>query len=274
VVSLSVSVLLLFIVAGAASFEATNLQPFAPAGVRGILEAAALLFFAYTGYARVATLGEEVHEPRRTIPQAIVIALGTSFVLYVGVSLVAVGAIGAEAMGRSASPLQEAASAFPFRGASAVVGVGAVTAMLGVLLSQVFGISRMVFAMARRGDLPGVLGHVHPRHAVPDHAVLLAGTVIVIVAMLGTLKWVVAASTFTILIYYMIANVAALRMPADQKLYPDAVAAVGFAFCAVLALSLQPLTISAGGGLLVLLFVARAAVRRLLKLQGPRHGLS
>jgi APA family basic amino acid/polyamine antiporter len=257
VVAVSVSVLVLFVAAGIPAFDPGRLRPFAPTGVGGVLEAAALLFFAYTGYARVATLGEEVHEPRQTIPRAIVIALGTSFVLYVGVSLVAVGAIGADAMGRSASPLQAAAATFPFGGMSTIVGVGAVTAMLGVLLSQVFGISRMIFAMARRNDLPAPLGRVHPVWAVPDRAVVFAGLVIVAVAALGTLRWVVAASTFTILVYYVITDVAALRMPAEQRLYPRAIAALGFAFCVLLASSLETVTIVSGATLLASGFLVR-----------------
>lgn len=262
VVGISVSVLVVFIVAGLPAFRPSNLSPFAPAGIRGVLEAAALLFFAYTGYARVATLGEEVHEPRRTIPRAIVIALAISFVLYVAVSLIAVGAIGAEAMGRGSSPLQAAAAAFPTKGIDKVVGVGAMTAMLGVLLSQVFAISRMVFAMARRRDLPRALEHIHPAYAVPERAVLLAGAVIVVVALVGTLTWVVAAATFTILIYYTITNLAALRMPIEKKLYPNWIPVLGLAFCVVLAASQRPVTMASGLALLAAGFGLRMALHR------------
>lgn len=257
VVSVSILVLVLFVVAGIPAFESSNLTPFAPSGIRGVLEAAALLFFAYTGYARVATLGEEVHDPGRTIPRAIVIALGTSLVLYIAVSVIAVGAVGAEAMGESASPLQAAAAAFPMKGMAQVVGVGAMTALLGVLLSQVFGISRMVFAMARKRDLPRGLEHIHPAHAVPDRAVPLAGAVIVVVALAGTLKWVVAAATFTILVYYAITNLAALRMPAEKRQYPSWVSVVGLAFCILLAASQRPITIASGLALLAIGFGLR-----------------
>jgi basic amino acid/polyamine antiporter, APA family len=265
VVGVSVSVLVLFVAAGMPAFEASNLRPFAPAGIRGVLEAAALLFFAYTGYARVATLGEEVHDPRKTIPRAIVIALATSLVLYVAVSVIAVGAIGADAMGKSASPLQAAATTFPMKGMPQIVGVGAMTAMLGVLLSQVFGISRMVFAMARKGDLPRGLEHIHAGHAVPDRAVLLAGVVIVVVALVGTLQWVVAAATFTILVYYMITNLAALRMPADKKLYPTWIAVLGLASCVILAASQRPITIASGVVLLAIGFGVRVALHKSMR---------
>jgi APA family basic amino acid/polyamine antiporter len=207
----------------------------------------------------VATLGEEVHEPQKTIPRAIVIALSTSIVLYVAVSVIAVGAVGADAMAATASPLQAAAAAFPVKGMAQVVGVGAMTAMLGVLLSQVFGISRMVFAMARRRDLPRGLEHVHSSHAVPDRAVLVAGAVIVGVALLGSLTWVVAAATFNILVYYTITNLAALRMPAGKKLYRDWIAVLGLVFCLVLAASQRPITIASGLALLAVGFGLRMA---------------
>jgi APA family basic amino acid/polyamine antiporter len=136
------------------------------------------------------------------------------------------------------------------------------TAMLGVLLSQVFGISRMVFAMARRHDLPRGLEHVHARYAVPDRAVLPAGAVIVAVALVGTLTWVVAAATFTILVYYTITNLAALRMPIEKKLYPNWVPALGLAFCLILAGSQRRITIVSGLVLLAAGFGLRMTLHR------------
>jgi APA family basic amino acid/polyamine antiporter len=165
-------------------------------------------------------------------------------------------------MGKSASPLQAAAAAFPLKGMPQIVGIGAMTAMLGVLLSQVFGISRMVFAMARKRDLPRALAHIHPAHAVPDRAVLLAGAIIVAVALVGTLQWVVAAATFTILVYYAITNLAALRMPALLRLYPAWIAVLGLAFCIVLAASQRPITIASGLALLAIGFGLRLALHR------------
>jgi APA family basic amino acid/polyamine antiporter len=261
VVVVSVSVLALFVGTGLPAVQASNLHPFAPAGLRGVLEAAGLLFFAYTGYARVATLGEEVHDPRNTIPKAIISALAISSVLYLAVSFVAVGAIGAEEMGRSRSPLQQAALTFPIPRMSEVVGIGATTAMFGVLLSQLFAISRMLFAMARNGDLPRRLERVHPRHAVPDVAVFAAGLIIVVVALVGTLQWVVSAASFTILIYYTLTNLAALRMPSQEKQYPNWIPASGMASCIALAASLRPAAIGGGLALLALGFGLRATLR-------------
>jgi APA family basic amino acid/polyamine antiporter len=249
--------LLLFVVLGASAFRVENLRPFAPHGWRGVLEAAALLFFAYTGYARIATLGEEVHEPRKTIPRAVVITIVGAILLYFAVALVAVGAAGAEELGSTAAPLRIAAGRSAYPWLAAVVSVGGLAAMLGVILSQVLGLSRMVFAMARRGDLPRFLKHLHPKSAVPDYAVLLVGGVAALVAATGTLRGVAAAAAFTILVYYGIANLAALRMPREAKLYPDAVPLIGLLTCTLLALSLTLTTIAAGITVLAVGFAAR-----------------
>ncbi|HXE81127.1 MAG TPA: amino acid permease [Vicinamibacterales bacterium] len=261
IVAVSVGALILFVVAGAGAFDADRLRPFAPVGWRGILESAALLFFAYTGYARIATLAEEVRDPERTIPRAIVLTIGGAAALYVAVALVAAGTLDADAMSATSAPLYAAAQAFPHSWAAPVVAVGGITAMLGVILSQILGLSRMVFAMARRGDLPPPLAHVHPRHDVPDRAVLLIGAVTAIVAATGTLQGVASAASFTILVYYGIANCAALLMPASGKLYSDAVPAFGLLACTVLALSLSPHVIAIGLVVLMVGFVARAMVR-------------
>lgn len=251
IVALSVGSLLYFVVAGARVFDPARLSPFMPAGWRGTLEAAALLFFAYTGYARIATLGEEVREPERTIPRAVVLTIGGAIILYLAVALVATGAVGAPALAATPAPILAAAHATGAPCAETIIAIGGVTAMLGVILSQLLGLSRMIFAMARRRDLPAALEHVHPKHGVPDRAVLLIGAIAALVAATGTLRGVASAAAFTILVYYGIANLAALRMPPDRKLYPDAVPITGLVACMLLAMSLSLVTILTGLGVLV-----------------------
>ena len=263
IVSVTLLTLLYFVVAGVPYFSPANLQPFMPQGWRGVAEAAALLFFAYTGYARIATLGEEVHEPKTTIPRAVIITIVLSVVLYLAVAAVAVGAVGSEAMAQSRSPLQRAAQGFSLPGVVLLTGVGATTAMLGVLLSQFLGISRMMFAMARRGDLPRFLERIHPAHNVPHFGIALTGLIIVLLTVFGTLQFVVSAAAFTILLYYSIANIAALRMAKSDKLFPDFVPLVGLVSCLLLAFSLQPATIGTGLGLLAVGFVLRWVLHRI-----------
>lgn len=262
IVAVSVTALILFAAAGAMHVDVARLRPFAPNGIRGTLEAAAILFFAYTGYARIATLGEEVRDPRRTIPRAIVITITGAIVLYSAVAFVAAGVSGAPALSGSPAPLLIAAESTGIGWLPIVVAVGGLTAMLGVILSQVLGLSRMAFAMARRGDLPRALDHINPATAVPDRAVLVIGAVAAFVAATGTLAGVAAAASFTILIYYGIANLAALRMPARAKLFPDIVPIVGLAACTLLALSLRPATIVTGLVVLAVGFVLRWGVSR------------
>jgi APA family basic amino acid/polyamine antiporter len=263
IVSVSLSSLVLFTTVGARAFRVENLSPFAPAGWKAVFEAAAILFFAYTGYARIATLGEEVSDPRRTIPRATLMTIAGAVLLYLAVATVAVGAVGAEGMAASAAPLHLAARSFPYPRVATIVAVGGVTAMLGVILSQLLGLSRMVFAMARRRDLPAWLARVHPRWSVPGRAVLLVGTLAAVVAAIGTLRAVASAAAFAILVYYAIANLAALRMPAAAKLYSDAIPWVGLVACAVLALSLSLTVIVTGAAALTAGLAMRLVVRRI-----------
>lgn len=261
IVALSLASLLLFTVLGVPSFDPGRLRPFAPFGLRSVLEASALLFFAYTGYARIATLGEEVSDPRRTIPRATVITIVGAVVLYLAVAAVAVGAVGAEALAASGAPLAAAARSFSGPAAATAISIGAVAAMLGVVLSQLLGLSRMVYAMARRGDLPASLAAVDARRGVPARAVLAVGAVAAIVAATGTLAGVASAAAFAILVYYGIANLAALRLPAGAKRYPRAVAWTGLAGCALLATALEARVIAIGAATLATGFALRAALR-------------
>jgi basic amino acid/polyamine antiporter, APA family len=263
IVATSLGALITFVIAGlaAGALQWANLEPFAPAGWRGILESGAILFFAYSGYARIATLGEEVSNPKRTIPRAILITIVGAVLLYFAVAVVAVGAAGAPGMAETAAPLQVAAEAFGLPWVVIVVSVGGVTAMLGVILSQLLGLSRMAFAMSRRGDLPAFLTSIHPRYSVPGRAVLLIGAIAAVVAATGTLRGVASAAAFTILLYYAIANLAAMRMPREAKLYSDLVPWVGVISCVLLAFSLQLPVILAGLAVLAAGLVARSALR-------------
>jgi len=262
IVAVSLGSLLLFTVVAAGSVRMNNLGPFAPGGISSVLEAAAILFFAYTGYARIATLGEEVRDPRRTIPRAVIITMVSAMALYAAVAFVAVGSAGAARLASTAAPLRAAAEASGQQWLATVVSAGALTAMLGVILSQILGLSRMVFAMARRGDLPRLLDRVHPVHQVPHRAVLVTGIAAAIVAGTGTLRGVATAASFAILVYYGIANVAALRMPRAAKLYPDVVPVLGLTLCVILASSLAPRTIVIGCAILAGGLIARGLFKR------------
>lgn len=221
---------------------ASNLRPFLPAesgGMQAFLYATALMFVAYTGYARIATLGEEVKEPKRTIPRAIIITLIVTAILYILVAVVAIGSVGAErfanAPGAQATPLELAARAMDAPLLARIVAVGAVTAMLGVLLNLIIGLSRVVLAMGRQGDLPPLFARLSREGTAPAAAVIAVGIVVAGLASMGSIETTWAFSAFTVLIYYAITNLAALRLPREQRLFPAWIATVGLTACLLLA---------------------------------------
>src|SRR5690606_12257905 len=178
VVSVALLALVFFIIAGFFTVSAANFAPFfdSPAEthehpVAMLLQASALMFVAYTGYGRIATLGEEVREPRRTIPRAIVVTLVVTAVVYVGVAIAGIGSVGAAAFygatGQRAAPLDLVARHFPVPGAHRVIAAGAIAAMLGVLLNLLLGLSRMTMALARRRDLPSIFARLNRSRTTP-----------------------------------------------------------------------------------------------------------
>ncbi|MEO6090510.1 MAG: APC family permease, partial [Umezawaea sp.] len=186
-------------------------------GALGILQSAGLLFFAFAGYARIATLGEEVRDPERTIPRAILIALGIAVVVYLVVGTSALLAAGPDRLAAASAPLAEAVRAAGAGAVAPVVRVGGVLASLGALLALIAGVSRTSLAMARNRDLPRWLAAVHPRHQVPHHADLALAAVVTLLVLTGDLREVIGFSSFGVLVYYLIANVAAWTQPREQR---------------------------------------------------------
>ena len=243
-----------------------------PAAMR-LLEATALAFVAYTGYGRIATLGEEVRDPRRTIPRAIILTLLISALLYAGVTIAAVLAVGPGAIASSVdgadAPLARVARGMSGGRAGAFVStlitLGAITAMLGVLLNLVLGLSRVLLAMARRGDAPRVLAGVSDRTGSPAPATIAVGVAIGALAAIGRVRLAWSFSAFTVLVYYAITNLAALRLPREARLYPPFIAWLGLGGCLGLAFIIEPRVWAAGSGVLAIGLVARSVVRGLTR---------
>lgn len=235
---------------------AANLTPFfgEAGGGASFLQATALMFVAFTGYGRIATLGEEVHDPRHTIPRAIIITLAISALLYIALALGSVAAAGAGPLGTltetHAAPLESVAAAFAAPPVAWAVGLGAITAMLGVLLNLILGLSRVLLAMARRGDAPGFLAAIAEKSATPAAAVWAVGLAIAALALVGNVKTTWSFSAFTVLVYYAINNLAALRLPAEERLYPRFFAVGGLAACLFLAFWVDVQVWLAGLGLI------------------------
>lgn len=245
IVSITMGALALFVVTGLpALFEAggEKLSPFFnPDGnpIANLLQATALMFVAYTGYGRIATMGEEVREPRRVIPRAIIAAMILTMLIYVSVAVVGVGAVGTDVLAGTAqtqaAPLEIAAEQFGSPLTARIVAVGAITAMLGVLLNLILGLSRILLAMGRRGDMPEATARIDASGSTPYVAVVIVGVVIAGLVLIGNVKTTWSFSAFSVLIYYAITNLSALRLSDEERLFPKWLAWGGLAACLFLA---------------------------------------
>jgi basic amino acid/polyamine antiporter, APA family len=232
--------------------EPARLWPPSGASAYGVLQSAGFLFFAFAGYARLATLGEEVIDPQRTIVRAIPIALGITLVVYAAVACSALAGAGAGAIAGSRDPLVTAVEAGRLAWLSPAVRVGAMVASLGVLLSLIVGVSRTAFAMASNHDLPRVLAAVHPRFRVPHRAELAVGAIVAAVAAVADVRAAIGFSSFAVLSYYGIANAAAWTLAEGERRWPRALSASGVLGCLALAVALPASSVIAGAGVLAL----------------------
>ncbi|MGA5409988.1 APC family permease [Streptomyces lavendulocolor] len=243
VLAVLVAVVISSLGSGAADAGRLGLADDVSAG--GVLQAAGLLFFAFAGYARIATLGEEVKDPARTIPRAVPLALGITLVVYAAVAVSVLSVLGAAELAGSVAPLADAARAAGADWLVPVVRVGAAAAALGSLLALVLGVSRTTLAMARDGHLPRTLAAVHPRFQVPHHAELAVGLVVAVVAATADVRGAIGFSSFGVLVYYAVANASAWTLGSGRFL-----AVAGLAGCLALAFALPLSSVLAGTAVL------------------------
>lgn len=243
----TLAVLVVVVVVGLSGSDVDDVAAAAPTapvpvtgGLIGTLTAAGLLFFAFAGYARIATLGEEVRDPDRTLRRAIAVALGVTLVVYLLVGIALLVGMGSDRLAQETSPLVTLVDSGNAPGLGVLVRVGAAVAAGSALLSVLVGVSRTALAMARRGELPRCLEAVGPR-GTPWRADLAGGAVAVVLAVLAGPAAAIALSACSTLVYYAVINVAALRLPATVRRWPAWTAALGLVMCVSLAV-LLPLT--------------------------------
>jgi APA family basic amino acid/polyamine antiporter len=222
-----------FVVFGAFSANSANFAPFEPLN-SGVLYGAYFIFFAYTGFARVAVVAEEVKDAKHNVPRALLLSLGFSTIIYVLVGIVAVGLVGSTELAGSNSPLAEAISATGSSIAVQVVSFGGLLATASVLLTAVLGVSRMAYSMARRGDLPQVLAKVNQKFRTPYYSIWTVGILMVLLVLFFDLTGVVAVSTFGALFYYALTNASALKLRTTKRRYHKLIPIVGLGTCIVL----------------------------------------
>jgi APA family basic amino acid/polyamine antiporter len=245
-VVLAVLASVVVIVLGFGDVDASRLALSDDLTVRGVLQAAALLFFAFAGYARIATLGEEVRDPARTIPRAIPIALGVTLLVYALVAAAVLAELGSQAMASTNAPLADAVAAAGFRAFEPVVRAGAAVAALGSLLALILGVSRTTLAMARDRHLPHALAAVHPRFGTPHRAELAVGAVVAVVAAVVDVRGAIGFSSFAVLLYYAIANASAWTLGA--RIIPG----LGLVGCLILAFALPLTSVLVGAGVVLI----------------------
>jgi len=263
-VSLAALTVVIGAILGSGAGDSTNLSLELPGGYYGVLQSAGLLFFAFAGYARIATLGEEVRDPERTIPRAIPLALGITVAIYAAVAGSVLLALGSDALASSSRPLVNAVEAVDADWAVPLVGVGAAVASLGALLALIAGIGRTTVAMAREGDLPRWLASVHPRYRVPDHAEMAVAAAVTLLVLTTDLRGAIAFSSFGVLTYYAIANASAWTQRGDWRRWPRAVNAIGLVGCVTLVATLPVRAVAVG----LAMFAAGLAWRVIIRRRG------
>ena len=277
IVSITLFSLFAFILAGVPQVVSPGrefLTPFFPTenSIASLLQATALMFVAYTGYGRIATLGEEVKEPRRTIPRAIALTMVVTCLLYISVAVVTV-VVGQEVINKLseadvslAAPLEVIARVGGL-GVPVIpnlIAVGAVTAMLGVLLNLILGLSRVLLAMGRRRDVPKVVARLNSSQTTPYIAVIVVGVAIVFLVLIGDVKTTWSFSAFNVLIYYAITNFAALQLSPAERLYPKWLGWVGLAACLFLAFWVEQQIWLVGLGLIIVGLIWHSLIHRLI----------
>jgi APA family basic amino acid/polyamine antiporter len=255
-------VVTLLVVAAANRTWHSPFESLGAASAYGVLQSAGLLFFAFAGYARIATLGEEVRDPETTIPRAIPRALLLVVALYTVVAVALLAVLGPAGVARTGLPLLEAAQQAGVGWIGAVIRIAAVLASLGALLGLVAGVSRTTLAMAREGDLPRPLARVEPTHQVPQTAQLVVCAVVILLVVAVDVRTAIGFSSFGVLVYYAIANAAAITQEPEQRRWPRGLHVVGLVGCALLVVTLPWTAVVTGLVVFAVGIGGRAVLRR------------
>lgn len=264
IVTITLLTLLFFVFAGSFQINVVNFTS-DPAGLTNVFHATALMFVSYTGYGRITTMSEEVYRPEKTIPRAIFLTLILTMLLYVAVAVVGIGVAGTTVMSLSATaaaaPLEVVARYFAIPGSAQILAIGAMTAMLGVLLNLILGLSRVLLAMGRRGDMPRIVAQLNAARTTPSIAVIVMGVAIALLVLIGNVKTTWSFSAFNVLMYYSLTNLSALRLSSTERLYPRAIAWIGLVACLFLAFWVEAQIWLMGLGLIAVGVLWKAIIR-------------
>lgn len=210
-VIINLAALVIFVAVGLFFFKSSNFAPFVPEGFAGTLAGTAIIFFAFTGFGRVTTIAEEVKDPKRNLPKAIILSIIIATVLYISVAVVALGMLNYKLLGASPSPLSAAISIVHNKVLDAIIAIGGIAATAGMAFTGVLGSSRVFFAMGRDNELPKNLSIID-RFSTPINAILLVSFLVVLAILFVNFTTTVELSNAGVLIAYSVINLAALRM--------------------------------------------------------------
>jgi basic amino acid/polyamine antiporter, APA family len=207
-VMIKIAVLILFIAVGVTGWSSDNLSDFSPAGFDGITTAAGIIFFTYIGLDAVSTAGEEVKNPRRNLPLAIIFALITVTTLYVLVAIVAVAAqpvAGFEGQEAGLAAILEdvTGSTWP----ATVLAAGAVISIFSVTLVVIYGQTRILFAMSRDGMIPRFFHRLNPRTLTPVHATIFVAVILSVLAGVVPIDFLFEMTSIGTLVAFMIVSI-------------------------------------------------------------------
>ena len=208
-VGVNVVILIIFIVSGLFYFKVSDFTDFAPRGFTGIMEGSALIFFAFTGFSRITTVGDEVKNPEKNIPKAIIISIIISSALYATVAVVAIGLIPSSSLASAAAPLSAAIKVLHNPYLIVIIAVGGITATAGVVLTGILGTSRVLFAMGRDREIPERFGKID-KFGTPLYSILLSMTISLLFVYFVGFSTIIEASNVSVLIAYSIIDFSAI----------------------------------------------------------------
>jgi APA family basic amino acid/polyamine antiporter len=212
-------VLAFFLVVGVTVFDADNLKPFAPEGVDGVVTAASVIFFAYIGFDAISTSGEETKNPGRDLPIAIIGSLAIATALYIAVAVVAVGALPFDKLKGSEAPLATVIDDGVGLGwAANIISFGALVAITSVVLTILYGQTRIMFAMCRDGLMPIRFADVNPRTRTPVRITATFGVLIATVAAFIPLTEIVKLVNIGTLFAFIVVNIGVIIL---RRTRPD-----------------------------------------------------
>ena len=208
-VGLNLVILIIFIVSGLFYFKASDFSNFAPHGFTGIMEGSALIFFAFTGFSRITTVGDEVKNPEKNIPKAIIISIIISSALYAVVAVVAIGLISSSSLASASAPLSAAIKVLHNPYLIVIIAIGGITATAGVVLTGILGTSRVLYAMGRDREIPERFGKID-KFGTPIYSILLSMAISLLFVYFVGFSTIIEASNVSVLIAYAIIDLSAI----------------------------------------------------------------